>query len=79
VGRGPAVGKHYANLVCPDQAVTELGTVKFLGLRLDNRLTWKPYIGFIFCTRGAACIVIRLSNILSIDTLKAAYYSYFAY
>jgi len=67
------------NLVYPDQAVTELDTVKFLDLCLDNHLTWKLYIGFIFCTRGAACIVIRLSHILSIDTLKAAYYSYIAY
>jgi hypothetical protein len=65
------------NLVYPDQAVTELDTQKFLSLRLDNHLMWKPYIGFIFCKWGTSCIIIRLSHLLSSDTIKTACYSYF--
>ena len=39
---------------------------------------WKSHIDFILSKLGSACFVIRrLSHVLDIDAIKAAYYSYF--
>ena len=58
------------NLVCADQVLTELYTVKFLALHLDNHLKWKPHVHFILHKKGTACFVIRIvSHILDIDAI----------
>jgi len=61
------------NLVYANQPPTELNTLKFLGLHLDN-IMWKPHIHFLLCKLGTACFVIRrLSHVLGIDAIKTAY------
>ena len=70
---------HYPlTLVYVDLAVIKLDTVKFLGLYLDNHLSWKPHIDFLLHNLGIACFVRRrLSHVLGIDAIRTAYYSYF--
>ena len=56
---------------------TELDILKFLGLHLDNHLTWNPHTDFLLCKLGSACFVIsRLSHVLGTDAIKTPYYSY---
>jgi len=46
----PTKFSHYPlNLVYADQHPTELDTLKFFGLQLDNHLTWKPHVDFLLC------------------------------
>ena len=55
------------NLICADQDLTELYTVKFLGLHLDNHLLWKPHVDFILHKLDTACfVIIRLPHVLDI-------------
>ena len=68
------------NLVYANQPPTELDTLKFLGLHLDNHLMRKPNLDFLLCKLGTACFVIRrLSHVLGIDDINTAYYSYLHY
>jgi len=75
----PAKLSHYPlSLIYVDLGLTELGTQTFLGLYLDNHLSWKPHIYFLLHKLGIACFVIRrLSHVLGIDAIRTAYYSYF--
>jgi len=75
----PAKLSHYPlTLVYDDLAATELDTLKFFGLYLDNHLSWKPHVDFLLHNLGIACFVIRrLSHVLGIDAIRTAYYSYF--
>jgi len=57
------------NLVCADQALTELYTIKFLGLHLDNHPMLKSHIDFILHKLVTACFVIILSHVLDIDAI----------
>jgi hypothetical protein len=75
----PAKLSHYpVMLVYVDVALTELDTLKLLGLYLDNHLSWKPHIDFVLHKLGIACFVIRrLSHVLGIDAIRTACYSCF--
>jgi hypothetical protein len=75
----PATLSHYPlSLVYVDLGLTELGTLTFLDLYLDNHLSWKPYIYFLLYKLGIACSILRrLSHVLGIDAIGTAYYSYF--
>ena len=75
----PAKLSHYPlTLAYVDYALTDLNTLKFLGLYLDNHLSWKPHIDFLLHKLGIACFVIRrLSHVLGIDAIRTAYYLYF--
>jgi len=65
---------HYClNLAFADQAVTDLDTLKFLGLHGDNHLMWKFHLVFLLCILGTACFVIRRLSL--VDAFKIAYYS----
>jgi len=66
---------HHLNLAYADQALTDLDTLKFLGLTCDNHLIWKFHLVFLLCKLGMACFVIRLSHVLGIDAFTTAYYS----
>ena len=50
--------------------------VKYLGVYLDNNLTWKPHIEYL-CTRlsGASYLLIKLRHNVDQKTLIAVYNS----
>ena len=51
---------------------------KFLGLTLDNSLTWQNHIDTIAPKLSSACFALRLLKpLLSWDALKIVYFSYF--
>jgi len=51
---------------------------KFLGLTLDNSLSWRPHIDTIVPKLSSASFALRvLKPLLSWDTLKMVYFSYF--
>ena len=53
-------------------------TTKFLGLTLENMLSWKTHIDTIVPKLSSATFAIRIVKpLLSQDSLKMIYYSYF--
>jgi hypothetical protein len=75
----PTKFSHYPlNVVYADQPPTELDTLHFFGLQIDNHLIGKPHIDFLLHKLGTAYfVIIRLSNVLGTDSIETAYYSYF--
>jgi hypothetical protein len=61
-----------------DKKVTAVDSIKFLGLTLDNSLSWKKHVEAIIPKLSAATFAMRVVNpFLSLDSLKLIYYSYF--
>ena len=61
-----------------NKKLTEVETIKFLGLQLNNRLTCKEHIGFLPHKLSTVGFLMRiLSNVLNISSLKAVYYAYY--
>jgi len=51
---------------------------KFLGLIIDNKLSWKGHIDYIIPKLSSACYVMRtVKPHVSHNNLKVIYYSYF--
>ena len=60
-----------------DNSVVRTPTIKFLGLIIDDTLTWKHYIDYITGKLNAACSAIKTVNsLLSIEELKIIYFAY---
>jgi hypothetical protein len=52
-------------------------SIKFLGLLIDETLTWKSHIAYLLKRLGSACYAIRtIASDLSTDTLTMVYYAY---
>jgi hypothetical protein len=52
--------------------------VKFLGIVIENSCTWKAHIAQLLPEFYKACFLIRVTKlIMSTETLKIVYYSYF--
>ena len=61
-----------------DKQLTTVDSIKFLGLTLDNLLSWKKHIEAIIPKLSAATFVMRVVQpFLSLDSLNLIYYSYF--
>jgi hypothetical protein len=61
-----------------DKLLSESNEVKFLGMTLDNTISWKKHIDSIICKLNKACYIIRKSTqYLGIDALKMVYYDFF--
>ena len=61
-----------------DKRVTSVETIKFLGLNLDNSLSWKKQVESIIPKLSTAIFAMRIVQpFLSLDSLKLIYYSYF--
>jgi len=61
-----------------DKKLTTADSIKFLGLTLDNSLSWKKHIEAIVPKLSAAAFAMRaVQPFLSLDSLKLIYYSYF--
>ena len=61
-----------------NKKITNTCTTKFLGLTLENMLSWKTHIDTIVPKLSSATFAIRtVKPYLSQDSLKMMYYSYF--
>ena len=62
------------NPIYVDHLLLEVETVNFLGLHLDNQITWKNHIQHFLRKLGSACFLMRqLCTVLNIDFLKLVY------
>jgi hypothetical protein len=54
--------------------------INFLGIYINNTLSWKTHIDKILLTLSSACFAIRtVKPFMSPQMLKAIYYAYFYY
>ena len=66
------------HLIDADQTLSVTDTIQFLGLHLDNHLSWKSHTSVLVRKLSSVCYVMRkLSNILNIVTLRIVYFAYF--
>ena len=66
------------DIIYKDKKLTAVDSIKFLGLILDNSLSWKKHTEVIVPNLSAATFVMRVVQpFLSLDYLKLIYYSYF--
>jgi hypothetical protein len=66
------------NVVHGNKKIANTCTTKFLGLTLENTLSWKTHIDTIVPKLSSATFAIRtVKPFLSQDSLKMIYYSYF--
>ena len=71
-----SISKFY--IIYKDKKLTTVDSIKFLGLILDNSLSWKKHTEAIVPHLSAATFVMRVVQpFLSLDYLKLIYYSYF--
>ena len=61
-----------------NKIIATVQETKFLGLIIDNKLSWKGHINYIIPKLSSACYVMRTVKAhVSFNTLKIIYYSYF--
>jgi len=65
------------DIMYKDKKVTIVDNIKFLGLTLDNSLTWKKHIEAIIPKLSATFAMRVLTPLLSLDAVKLIYHSYF--
>jgi len=59
------------NVTYADHLLQEVETIKFLGLQLDNQITWKNHIQLLLRKSSSACLLMRqLCYILNTVSLK---------
>ena len=59
------------------QPTDDVGSTRFLGVHIDNRLTWKKHISYISgkVSRGIG-VIVRARRVLNSDALLTLYYSF---
>jgi hypothetical protein len=63
-----------------NEPVSKVQHIKFLGLMLDDTLSWKSHINHLVCKLSSACFAIRtLQSVVSEATLRAVCFSYILY
>jgi hypothetical protein len=66
------------NIEYGNKKILELNEAKFLGMTLDNIISWKKHIESITGKLNKACCISRKSKqYLSIEALKMVYYAFF--
>jgi hypothetical protein len=66
------------NIEHDNKMILQTNFVKFLGIRVDNILSWKQHIDTITPKLNKACYIIRRSKLyLSNDALRMIYYAFF--
>ena len=65
-------------IVTFNSLITNTNSTRFLGLKIDNTLTWKEYVNELTPKLNKACYVIRtLLFLRSSEILRMVYFSYF--
>jgi hypothetical protein len=65
------------NIHCGNKQITNTSNIKFLGLRIDETLSWKSHIDKLVTKLSSACYAIRtVKGFMSQETLKMIYFSY---
>ena len=66
-----------SNLVIGDSIITATNEIKYLGLIIDNKITWIPHITYVEnkVTKGIG-IIFKAINYLTRNTLINLYNSY---
>ena len=63
---------------CGNNIKSNITNTKFLGIMIDNTLTWKSHIEMIIPKLSVACFAIRaIKSFVMLDTLNMIYHSYF--
>jgi len=67
------------NIMYGNNKIANVYNTKFLGLTLDNTLSWRTHIDTVIIPKlSSACFALRVVKpFLSQDSLKMVYYSYF--
>jgi len=66
------------NIVCNDNLITTLPQTKFLGIYIHDTTNWSCHVEYIIPKLSSACYVMRnFKPLMSLNTLKTVYYSYF--
>ena len=66
------------DIIYKDKKLTTVDSIKFLGLTLDNSLSWKKHIeAFVPKLSAITFAMTVVQPFLSLDSLKLIYYSYF--
>jgi hypothetical protein len=66
------------HVICKNKEIANACNTKFLGLTLDNTLSWKNHIDAIMPKLSSACFAVRaVKPFLSQEALKMVYFSYF--
>ena len=66
------------NIIHGNKKIANVYNTTFLGLTLDNSLSWRTHIDTIIPKLSSASFALRLVKpFLSLDSLKMVYYSYF--
>jgi len=65
------------DIIYKDKKLTTADSIKFLGLTLDNSLSWKTYEAIVPKLSAATFAIRIVQPFPSLDSLKLIYYSYF--
>lgn len=69
---------HHLQIGYNNNYINEINCTKFLGLHIDNTLSWKHHIEHMIPKLSSACFAIRTLKFLkSINILKSVYFAYF--
>ena len=67
------------NIEYDNTLIAQANVVKFLGITVDNTLSWKQHIDTIIPKLNKDCFIIRRMKLyLSNYTLKMVYYAFFS-
>jgi hypothetical protein len=73
-----SIGNSNIQIMIEDKQISTVNETKFLGLIIDNTLSWKGHIEYIKSTLSSACYVMRtVKPFVSQNALEIIYYSYF--
>jgi len=65
------------NITMMNNQITNSSYTKFLGLTIEETLSWKAHINQIMSRLNSACYAIRIiTPLMTDDTLKMVYYAY---
>ena len=64
-------------IIAPNSINTNINSTKFLGLIIDNTLSWKDRIAALTSKLSKACYAIRSIKVfMSVDILRMTYFAY---
>jgi len=64
-------------IIAPNSIITNINSTKFLGLIIDNSLSWKDHIAALTSKLNKACYAVRsIKPFMSVDILRMICFSY---